>query len=65
VVILTMHDVSLKPADQKAAVGGTLLLEGTVKTYRYLDDEEQSAVARAKNPKGGAPAKGGRKAGGE
>lgn len=65
VVILTMHDVSLKPADPKAAVGGTLLLEGTVKTYRYLDDEEQSAVARAKNPKGGAPAKGGRKAGGE
>lgn len=66
VVILTMHDVSLKPADQKAAVGGTLLLEGTVKTYRYLDDEEQSAVARAKNPKAGAPAKGASpKAGGE
>ncbi|MGN6520541.1 MAG: type 4a pilus biogenesis protein PilO [Dokdonella sp.] len=62
VVILTMHDVSLKPASsgpgQKAAPGGPLLLEGIVKTYRYLDDEEQAAVhaaAKAKNPK--APAK--------
>lgn len=62
VVILTMHDVSLKPylssAPQSAAskeTGGPseLLLEGTVKTYRYLDDDEQSAVqqaADAKNP---------------
>ena len=62
VVILTMHDVSLKPASsgpgQKATPGGPLLLEGIVKTYRYLDDEEQAAVqaaAKAKNPK--APAK--------
>jgi type IV pilus assembly protein PilO len=57
VVILTMHDVSLKPADQKASPGGTLLLEGIVKTYRYLDDEEQASVAKAKNPKpaAGAP----------
>ncbi|HEU4662725.1 MAG TPA: type 4a pilus biogenesis protein PilO [Dokdonella sp.] len=62
VVILTMHDVSLKPATsgvgQKAVPGGPLLLEGIVKTYRYLDDDEQAAVqaaARAKNPK--APAK--------
>lgn len=45
VVILTMHDVSLRP--EKAPVkgqdlvpGGTLVLEGTVKTYRYLEDEE-------------------------
>ena len=66
VVILTMHDVSLKPADQKASPGGTLLLEGIVKTYRYLDDEEQASVAKAKNPKpaaGAPPPK--KKAGGE
>jgi len=44
VVILTMHDISLK----RAAAGqsrygdseGRLVLEGRVKTYRYVDDEE-------------------------
>ena len=60
VVILTMHDVSLKPApgsDSKGGAPGQLLLEGTVKTYRYLDDEEAAAVQAAKKPaakKGGA-----------
>ena len=60
VVILTMHDVSLKPApgsDNKGGAPGQLLLEGTVKTYRYLDDEEAAAVQAAKKPaakKGGA-----------
>ncbi len=65
VVILTMHDVSLKPADQKASPGGPLLLEGIVKTYRYLDDDEQAAVAKAKNPKPAATAPPPKKAGGE
>ncbi|MCW8807393.1 MAG: type 4a pilus biogenesis protein PilO [Rhodanobacter sp.] len=42
VVILTLHDVSLTPkAPTKGeAVSGQLVLQGTVKTYRYLDDEE-------------------------
>lgn len=59
VVILTMHDVSLKPAGQadgKGGATGQLLLEGTVKTYRYLDDEEAAAVQTAKK---GAAKKGG------
>ena len=62
VVILTMHDVSLKPAraatgaNAAAPAGGQLLLEGTVKTYRYVDDEEAaSAQAAAKPVKKGAP----------
>ncbi len=38
VVIMTMHDISLKPRGDKA--GGALVLEGTVKTYRYLDEDE-------------------------
>jgi type IV pilus assembly protein PilO len=38
VVILTMHDIALKPIE----ASGPLVLEGTVKTYRYLDDEEQA-----------------------
>jgi type IV pilus assembly protein PilO len=53
VVILTMHDVSLrpvKPADGNVASNGQLALEGTVKTYRYLDDEEAAEAAAAKRP---------------
>ena len=49
VVILTMHDVSLRPAKPLAAnsaSGGELTLEGTVKTYRYLDDEEAAAQVK-------------------
>ncbi|MGN6093966.1 MAG: type 4a pilus biogenesis protein PilO, partial [Luteibacter jiangsuensis] len=44
VVILTLHDVSLSPKDAgKDGKGGSglLVLQGTVKTYRYLDDDEQ------------------------
>ncbi|WP_223787853.1 type 4a pilus biogenesis protein PilO [Marinicella meishanensis] len=41
VVILTMHDISLKPLGD-SVLGGRLLLEGTAKTYRYLDDEEMT-----------------------
>ncbi|MBK6727395.1 MAG: type 4a pilus biogenesis protein PilO [Xanthomonadales bacterium] len=56
VVILTMHDVSLTPVDKAATApggkagaasssSGSLVLEGTVKTYRYLDEDELSAVS--------------------
>lgn len=47
VVIMTMHDISLKPRDASAGGRSGLLLEGTVKTYRYLDEEEQAEVAQA------------------
>ncbi len=53
VVILTMHDISLKPLGDSIQ-GGRLLLEGTAKTYRYLDDEEMVNLETAK-------AKGGKK----
>ena len=45
VVILTMHDISLKPRDAKGRIAGNSALElsGTVKTYRYLDEEETAA----------------------
>ena len=54
VVIMTMHDISLKPrAGQGGGIGpGNLVLEGTVKTYRYLDDEE-TAAQEAAAPQGG------------
>lgn len=39
VVILTMHDISLKPLEGEN-MSGDLVLEGTAKTYRYLDDDE-------------------------
>lgn len=43
VVILTLHDVSLTPKGPSKGEGsGQLVLQGTVKTYRYLDDEEST-----------------------
>jgi type IV pilus assembly protein PilO len=60
VVILTMHDVSLKsaqPGGGKDAPppGAELSLEGTVQTYRYLGDEEANNGKDGKAParKGG------------
>lgn len=59
VVILTMHDISLKPASAGAKTDnvplGALKLEGTVKTYRYLEDDEATGGA-APAPAGAAPA---------
>lgn len=46
VVIMTMHDISLKPRDENSG-SDALVLEGTVKTYRYLDEEEQAEVEAA------------------
>lgn len=42
VVIMTMHDISLQPRQGRTitASSGALVLEGTVRTYRYLDDDE-------------------------
>jgi type IV pilus assembly protein PilO len=53
VVILTLHDVSLSPktADKNGVGSGQLVLQGTVKTYRYLEDDEAAAQAA---PAGGA-----------
>ncbi len=53
VVILTMHDVSLHPQQQSGSStapppGGQLVMEGTVKTYRYLGDEETAAATSNK-----------------
>lgn len=42
VVILTMRDISLQPV-----AGGRLRMEGTVTTYRYLDEAEQAVAGRA------------------
>jgi type IV pilus assembly protein PilO len=44
VVILTMHDISLKPVVKGSGFDGVLLLEGTARTYRYLDDDEQEQM---------------------
>ena len=59
VVILTMHDVSLRPTGTPAgggrgapAAGGKLTLEGTVKTYRYMDNDEIAEFEEANAPKG-------------
>lgn len=54
VVIMTMHDISLKPLQDKSGVANdTLVLAGTVKTYRYLDEEEVEEAAKAADTKAG------------
>ncbi len=64
VVIMTMHDISLKPhatngqgKDKVLAIGpnSPLELEGTVKTYRYRDETETAASATATSGAPGAP----------
>jgi len=53
VVIMTMHDISLRPVnadkDPAAAIrpNSSLELAGTVKTYRYLDEEEAAEQEKA------------------
>lgn len=61
VVILTMHDIELRPQDNAArgnrrgragsatapAPSGALTMSGTVRTYRYLDEQEQAQLAEA------------------
>lgn len=54
VVILTMHNVSLKPV---GSAPGQLLLEGTVKTYRYVEEDEGDGGGAKKPPAKKPPAK--------
>lgn len=55
VVILTMHDIALRRANERDiganAGDGRLILEGTVKTYRYIDEDE----AAEREAEAGAP----------
>jgi type IV pilus assembly protein PilO len=54
VVILTMHDIALRRATERDvganAGDGRLILEGTVKTYRYIDEEEAARRAEVNTP---------------
>jgi len=49
VVILTMHNVSLRRANDETAQG-RLILEGQVKTYRYVDGSEVTVEGEAAAP---------------
>jgi type IV pilus assembly protein PilO len=66
VVILTMHDVALRPLDNKAAAAGQLSLEGTVTTYRSVEEDEtdagtgNKAPAKPGTPPNATPAPGGK-----
>jgi type IV pilus assembly protein PilO len=61
VVILTMHNVSLTPvAGPNGTSTGQLVLEGTVKTYRYVEeDESENKAPSSPNKAKPAPPKGG------
>ena len=55
VVIMTMHDISLKPRAKGSSItpNSPLELAGTVKTYRYLDEEEVAKQEQAATGKQG------------
>jgi type IV pilus assembly protein PilO len=56
VVILTMHDISLKPKyPDRSGIRRDipLVLSGTVKTYRYLDERESGVQVKNAKPKKG------------
>ena len=64
VVIMTMHDISLKPREKAGKPVGitpnsALELAGTVKTYRYLDEEEVAEQEKAAAGTAGATHGGG------
>lgn len=63
VVIMTMHDISLQPkeADKDVGIGpnSDLELAGTVKTYRYLDEEETAEQEQAAEATGAPAGQGG------
>lgn len=54
VVILTMHDIALRRASERDVGAGSgdgrLILEGTVKTYRYIDEEEAAQRSQVNAP---------------
>jgi type IV pilus assembly protein PilO len=53
--IVTLHDVEIVPATAVARGGvpGDLTLNVTAKTYRYLDEDEQTTGGQAEQPAGG------------
>jgi type IV pilus assembly protein PilO len=50
--IVTLHDIEIVPATKESSNAGDLVLNVTAKTYRYLDEEEQAADAKAGDKKG-------------
>ena len=52
--IVTLNDVAISvPAKDKEKFAGSLVLDATARTFRYLDNEEvQAQCAAAKDPKG-------------
>jgi len=50
--IVTLNNLSLTPNKDKA---GTLTMDGTAKTFRYLDEEEVALQKKATAAKGAAP----------
>lgn len=57
--IVTLHNLTIGPAQAKDTTSGLLAMEATARTYRYLDAAEIAEVQKAK--KAAAAKKGGRK----
>jgi type IV pilus assembly protein PilO len=59
--IVTLHNLTITPANGKDASSGNLAMDATARTYRYLDQSELDAMraerakAKGKAKKGGQP----------
>jgi type IV pilus assembly protein PilO len=45
--IVTLHNLTITPGTDQRAAPGTLSMEATARTYRYLDDSEVAAARKA------------------
>ena len=59
--IVTLHNLSIANINAKDGAGGTLFMEATARTYRYLDQSEVDAMRAEKAKSKGKGKKGGDK----
>jgi type IV pilus assembly protein PilO len=50
--IVTLHDIQITPASDKAGTYDNLIMDVTAKTYRYIEDEGAGSHGPAKKPGG-------------
>ena len=55
--IVTLHNLTIVPGGDARSAPGTLSMEATARTYRYLDDSEVAAARKASGPATGGKEK--------
>ena len=55
--IVTLHNLTILPGGDARSAPGTLSMEATARTYRYLDDSEVATARKASGPANGGKEK--------